>query len=647
MRFFCLFLGSFLAAASIASAQEAAADLEEQAVREAVARVAPSVVRIETLGGREKVEQLLVSEGPTTGVVVSEDGYIVSSSFNFVHEPASILVTTPEGKRAAAKIVARDKARMLVLLKIEVDEKLAVPVIAPRGEMQVGQYAISVGRTLSEKEPNISVGVLSALQRIWGRAIQTDAKVSPANYGGPLIDIQGRVLGVLTPLMPQGEGEIAGVQWYDSGIGFAAPLDDWLPRLETLKAGQDLAAGVMGIALKPGDIYALPAEISVCQINAPAYRAGLRAGDKIVEADGTKIERQVQLRHVLGKHYAGDQVQLVALRGKERVEATIELVDHLDPYEYPMLGILPMRGTSDQGIEVRFVFPESPAAKAGIAAGDRLIQAGGAAVTTVEALQNTIAAHDPEKPLAVEFQRGDEKRTVEIKLAPLTSDIPSELPPAVAEKLPEEAAKLELGLIDIKLPEEKQDCFAYVPSSYHSAVPHGLVVWFAPPGQFDRNEVEKRWKDVAEKYRLIVISPRPAEAGRWHPGEIAVVRKFIDNVTSRYNVDRTRIVLHGRGVGGTMAWFTALANRNLVRGVVPMDSPLPSRATVENDPVNRLFVFSVSSKSAPNLEAIDAGNTRLNTAKVPLNTKTIDEDRELNADELDEVARWIDSLDRV
>jgi len=631
--------------AAIAYAQDP--DLEEQAIREAVERVAPSVVRIETLGGREKVEDLLVSEGPTTGLVVSADGYIVSSSFNFVHEPASILVTTPSGKRAAARIVARDAARMLVLLKIATEEKLAEPVVAPRGELKVGQYAIAVGRTLDGKQPNVSVGVLSALERVWGRGVQTDAKVSPANYGGPLIDIHGRAIGVLTPLNPMGEGEIAGVQFYDSGIGFAAPLEDWLPRLETLKSGKDLRAGVMGVSLKPGDIYALPAEIAVCQINAPAYKAGLRAGDRIVEVNSAKIERQVQLRHALGKHYAGDRVNFVALRGEQRVDATIELADHLDPYEYPMLGILPMRSAAGEGIEVRHVFAKSPAEEASIKAGDRILMVADKPAANVETLQQLVAAHDPDVPLTLKVKRGTDTLDVTLKLAPLAFDLPADLPSATPDNLPPLAEKPETGLIDVKLPEEKQECFTYIPASYHPAVPHGLLVWFSPPGQFDKSEVEKRWKDLAEKHRLIVMAPRPGEAGRWNPGEIAVVRKFMDNMVSRYNVDRTRVVLHGRQVGGTMAWFTALAHRNLVRGVVPIDAPLPQRAVVENDPVNRLFVYSVATKAVPSGAAIEAGHARLKSAKVPLTTKSIDAERELNADELEEFARWIDTLDRI
>src|SRR5262245_34466006 len=225
--------------------------------------------------------------------------------------PSSILVTLPGGKRSAAKIVARDHSRMLVLLKVNTTEKLVVPAAAPKDQLTVGQWAIAVGRTYEQPEPNISVGVLSAVNRIWSRAIQTDAKISPANYGGPLIDIQGRVLGVLVPLSPQGGGgEIAGAEWYDSGIGFAVPLADINARLETLKSGKDLFPGQHGLTLKGPDIYALPAVVAASQAGSPAYKAGLRAGDTVVEVAGQKIERQAQFNHTLGPRYAGERLQI-------------------------------------------------------------------------------------------------------------------------------------------------------------------------------------------------------------------------------------------------------------------------------------------------------------------------------------------------
>src|SRR5439155_1687876 len=204
--------------------------------------------------GLERVGKVLVSTGPTTGVVVDEGGYILSSAFNFVQRPSSILVTLPSGARAPAQIVARDHSRMLVLLKVNTSEKLTPPTAAPKSEMTVGQWAIAVGRTYDQPQPNLSVGVLSATGRIWSTAIQTDAKISPANYGGPLIDIHGRVLGVLVPLSPQKQGgEVAGAEWYDSGIGFAIPLADILQQLSKLKSGKDLYPGLMGISLKSGD----------------------------------------------------------------------------------------------------------------------------------------------------------------------------------------------------------------------------------------------------------------------------------------------------------------------------------------------------------------------------------------------------------
>ena len=104
--------------------------------------------------------------------------------------------------------------------------------------MRVGQWAIAVGRTFESDRPNMAVGILSAVERIWGKAIQTDAAVSPNNYGGPLVDIRGRVMGVLVPLSPEAAGEVAGMEWYDSGIGFAIPMEHIQPGLAAAEKGR-------------------------------------------------------------------------------------------------------------------------------------------------------------------------------------------------------------------------------------------------------------------------------------------------------------------------------------------------------------------------------------------------------------------------
>ncbi|MDX1944022.1 MAG: PDZ domain-containing protein, partial [Pirellulaceae bacterium] len=482
--------------ASAARGQDLA-DQEEAAIRQAVATVAPSVVRIETLGGLERVGQVLVGTGPTTGLIVSADGYIVSSAFNFIQQPSSILVTLPGGQRAAAKIVSRDHSKMLVLLKVTTTETLPVPVAVSRSEMAVGQWAIAVGRTYDQPLPNLSVGVLSALNRVWSRAIQTDAKISPANYGGPLIDIHGRVLGVLVPLSPQGQGsEVAGAEWYDSGIGFAVPLAEINTRLPAMKSGQDQYAGLLGISLKQGDIYSLPAEIAASQPGSPAYKAGLKAKDVIVEIDGEKIVRQAQLKHALGAKYAGEKVQVVALRDKDRITATIELIDKLDPYQHPFLGILPLRGVAEPGVTIRYVYPGSPSAEADLRPGDHILSLDGKAVADAAELRNSVANLEPKAKAKLSVQRAGQMLTVELLPTRLPSETPAELPPAIASSPAAPADKPNTGLIEVKLPEETSTAFAYVPTLYNPAVPHGLVVVLPPPGPLDKAAFEARWKLV-------------------------------------------------------------------------------------------------------------------------------------------------------
>ena len=269
----CLCLASSLAA------DDDVTQREDQAIKAAVARVAPSVVRIETFGGLERIGNLLLGTGPTTGLVVSSDGYIASSAFNFVQKPAQILVHLDDGSRLPATLVATDHSRMIVLLKVTLPsgKELPVPVAAPEGEIAVGQWSIAVGRTFEGAKPSLSVGIISAVARIWGKAIQTDAKISPNNYGGPLVDIEGRVMGLLVPLSPMASDELAGVEWYDSGIGFAVPLETINRMLPRLKKGEDLFGGLMGVSMKGIDIYADEPELAAVQPNSPAYQAGPEA----------------------------------------------------------------------------------------------------------------------------------------------------------------------------------------------------------------------------------------------------------------------------------------------------------------------------------------------------------------------------------
>ncbi len=645
------FAAALVSLSSVRGQDDDLVELEDAAVKAAVARTADCVVSIETIGGLEKVGGVLVGTGPTTGLVVSEDGYIVSSAFNFIQKPSTVLVTLPGGKRTTAEIVARDHSRMLVLLKVQTDEPLAVPTHVPRDEMQVGQWSIAVGRTFEQDEPNVSVGVISATNRIWGKAVQTDAKVSPNNYGGPLLDIHGRVLGLLVPLSPQGGSEVAGAEWYDSGIGFAVPLVDLSDQLERMKQGQDLFPGILGVTLKPGDMYVDPAEVAAAPANSPAAKAGIQPSDVIAEVDGVAVATQVQLRHELGHRYAGEVLSVVVRRGEERLELNIELAEKLEPYQQGFLGVLPLRVPpgNEPGVVIRYVYPGSPADDAGIAVGDRLVAIDGREIADAASLLEAMAAYEAGAPAVLDVRRGEESLPMKLTLAALPVDIPALLPPAHPKPAAEDAARPAVGWIEVKLPEESNDCFAYVPATYHGDVPCGVVVWLAPPGDFDKDALLARWKDRCDASDLILLVPRPSDPSRWLPTEVAFVRKVLDNVLAGYHVDSTRVVVHGHRAGGAMAYLVALANRDVVRGVAVIDAPIPARAQPpENDAVQRLAVYSAAAEESRLGEQIAATIKLLTDRKFPVTQRDLGkEPRYLDAAELDELVRWIDSLDRL
>ncbi len=634
----------------IVAGQDDLAALEEQALKAAVARVAPSVVRIETIGGLEQVERVLVGTGATTGLAVSADGYIISSAFNFIQQPSSILVTLPSGKRATAQIVGRDRSRMLVLLKVAGDEPLVVPEAVPRDQMSVGQWTIAVGRTFEQNPPNVSVGILSATSRIWGKAIQTDARISPGNYGGPLIDIRGRVLGVLVPLSPQQQDEVAGAEWYDSGIGFAVPLADVIPHLDKLKRGQELHPGLLGITLKGNDIYADPAEVAACQPKSPARQAGLQAGDRIVEVDGVKVVRQSQLRHALGPRYAGDQVKLAILRGDQRVELTVTLTGKLEPYENPFLGLLPDRSPSAKpGIAVRYVYPDSPAADGGILPEDRLVRLAEKPVTDVASAWEILGSYEPKQKVKLTVERGIETKEFELEFASLPTAVPENLP---AARKPVETApgdRPPVGEVSIKLPEETNECLAYVPDNYHPDVAYGVVLWLHEPGGFDRRKLVDAWKDHCRANDLILLAPQAADPNRWLPTEVDFVRKTLDDVLSKYRIDRTRIVACGHQAGGAMAMLTAFSHRSLIRAAAVTDTALPGRLQVAaNDPIERLAIFITIAEKSDAAQRIQGQVTRLQEMKYSvILQKNPGDPRPLDDKEQAALVRWIDTLDRL
>jgi len=633
---------------------------EEQAFTAAVGRVSASVVRIETIGGLETVgagkSQILLGLGPTTGVIVSADGYIISSAFNFIQKPARILVGLPDGSRVPAQMVATDHNRMLTLLKIETGsldvDNLNVPQTAPLSEVRIGQWALAVGRTFEGTSPNLSVGIVSAKNRIWGKAIQTDAKISPANYGGPLVDIQGRVLGILVPMSPQRNDELAGVEWYDSGIGFAIPLADVFRVLPELKKGHDLHSGVLGVAFKSQDELSGEPVIGVVRANSPAANAGLQVGDKIVELQKRPVRRIQEVKIALGPHYAGESVELVIERGKERLPKTVTLVGKLEPFEHRFLGILPARTETKDGVPLRFVFPGSPAAEAGLKAGDILTRLAGKDMKTAQELRE--ALNGQKLGIAVELtvlRNGQPLNpTPSAKLTTLPETVPSELPPTVAARGNPPANRPPLGLLaDRKIPEFENVFAIYVPESYDPAIPCGVVLWLPAPGTHPVDELVEKFRARCQQHDLILVVPKSSDAQRWQPNEASFLQKVLADVQAAYEVDANRIVVASEDVaGGGLGYLLAFQQRELIRGVAVANTPLTGTRAGDNEPNRRLAFFLANSTKGPRAAAVTGTITGLRNLKFPVTlVEQGEQPRGWNDAELDQLARWIDCLDRL
>jgi len=313
---------------------------QQDLVRRAVAQVAPSVVAIETMGGTapqgsddtgppttqpdhkgrlpwpgrgplpDHGPVFPVADGPTTGLVFSSDGRILTSSFHFARDPAVITVRLADGSRHPARLLARDEIRRLAMLKIAA-AGLPVPVWADEDRVRVGRTAIALGRGLGGNEVSISVGIISGTERMSGNAIQTDAKLSPANYGGPLVDLDGRVLGLIVP-MSYAAGDLAGVELYDSGIGFAIPAWQAEPAAATMARGVNIRRGVLGVRMAVVDGKRL--RIAAVADPSPAKTAGLAAGDELLAIDDRPVTTWPEMHRRLALRGEGEAVALTIRR---------------------------------------------------------------------------------------------------------------------------------------------------------------------------------------------------------------------------------------------------------------------------------------------------------------------------------------------
>jgi len=268
-----------------------------------------------------------------SGFLISNDGYVVTN--NHVVSAGtqgatveSITVTLPDRREFTAKLVGRDVASDLAVLKIQ-GTNFPFVRFGDSRQARVGDWVVAIGNPFG-LSGTVSAGIVSAVNRVgigpYDRFIQTDASINRGNSGGPMFDLQGNVIGINSQILSPTGGNV--------GIGFAIPAEQAKPIVDTLMKGETVTRGYLGIQIQPvtDDIAgALGVSKGKGEIvgrvepGQPGERAGLRAGDVVLSLSGQEITPEQTLTYLIAKQKPGARVTLDVLRDgrRQQLNATV------------------------------------------------------------------------------------------------------------------------------------------------------------------------------------------------------------------------------------------------------------------------------------------------------------------------------------
>ncbi|HVE43460.1 MAG TPA: trypsin-like peptidase domain-containing protein [Planctomycetota bacterium] len=252
-----------------------------------------------------------------SGLIVESTGTILTTYFNVSGKVRSIKVQLPDGREMDAELLGFNATYDLAALKIEVD---GLPTLKKGRleDLKVGQPLLALGRAPNGKSLTVNPGIVSAPSRLAGKGIQIDSKLNYGNVGGPVVDLDGRLLAVSCKV----DVKYAPVYGQNSGVGFAITHDRFSNILADLKAGKNEAEArrpFLGIqfdqkSTKEG------VELESVQAGGAAEKAGIKAHDVIVEFDGRKIASFDDLRESILRKAPGDKVKVKVVRGEDEME---------------------------------------------------------------------------------------------------------------------------------------------------------------------------------------------------------------------------------------------------------------------------------------------------------------------------------------
>ena len=301
-------------------------------VADVVEQVSPWVVSITTESVVRGFFRTVTGEQGGTGFIVRSNGYIVTNN-HVVDRAREIKVHLASGETYDAEVVGQDPPPGdLALLKIDA-EGLPVAAFDESGDLRVGDWVISIGNALSlEGSPTVTLGIVSALGRTvptddgtFYDMIQTDAAINTGSSGGPLVNLQGEVVGINQALLPRAQG----VGFAQSAAVAKRIIDSLVEHGRAMRPligllGADVTPAIaneLGLNVKKGVIVTHMSETE------PAYRAGIRVQDVITALDGVPTPDMASFLSLLQTYASGDRVTVDYLRENQARTATLELAE--------------------------------------------------------------------------------------------------------------------------------------------------------------------------------------------------------------------------------------------------------------------------------------------------------------------------------
>ena len=366
--------------------------------------------------------------GVGSGFILSSDGYIMTNA-HVVEGASEVMVTLADKREFKAKIVGADKRTDVAVVKIDAKGLPAVK-IGDVNRLKVGEWVMAIGSPFG-LENTVTAGIVSAKQRDTGDYlpfIQTDVAINPGNSGGPLINMRGEVVGINSQIYSRSGGFM--------GISFAIPMDEAIRVSDQLRATGKVSRGRIGVQIGPVDKEvaesiglgsATGVLVSAVEPDSPAAKAGLQAGDVIVQFNGTKIDKVSDLPRLVGNTKPGSKVSLTIFRRGKQQQLAITVADvPADESQLAQaseasgatanaktlgLRVTDLTAAQKKALGVRggvqVAEASGPAARAGMRPGDVVLAIANTEVASVKDFEAALAKADQSKPVNVLVRRDE------------------------------------------------------------------------------------------------------------------------------------------------------------------------------------------------------------------------------------------------